>query len=242
MNKLTKIIGITMLVLVFVGALANHYSAELSICFMKNVSATRSKAPQAYLIPETRPLVSTDMKTINSRENCLGLTFRTDWGIPSERKMAKSSIDLTYPAGKKISVIKNSGLACFMLAYIKAGNQEYIDVAGEEQTAYGIVKPILEVTPENIQLFGPRETINKQTARLIFKIINTPRCEKLYRLVNSNVDVLEYYGYSRENVGKGAVIDVADNKGHFYQVMIIDPNLDQAEVEQIISTMYIEAK
>ncbi|MGE5404590.1 MAG: hypothetical protein ACM3PP_06590 [Candidatus Saccharibacteria bacterium] len=240
MNKLTKFIGVTMLVLFFVGAIANHYAAELSIWYMKNVSATRDKVPQAYLVPVNRPLPVADMRDNKGQEKCLGLTFRTNWGTPAARSVAKSSIELTYSGSRKITVIKNAGLACFILAYVKAGNQQYIDVAGDEQNAYGVVKPILEVTPVNIQSFGPREEINRQNARLIFKIVNIPKCENIYRLVNSNVDVLEFYGHNGEV--RGAVADVADNKGHFYQVLISDPNVNQAEVEQMLSTMKIEAK
>lgn len=235
MNKLTKIIGITMLVLVFVGALANHYSAEVSILYMKNISATQKKAPQAYLVPENKFLTPIAVK--GYWENCMGLTFKTEWGNPVTKKTVKNTTDITFRGAETIRVIKNSGLACFMLAYIKAGEQQYIDVAGDEKTAYGVVEPILEVTPENIDFFGPREKANKQVGRLIFKIINVPRCEKMYHLMSANVDVLEFYG----NTGKiqGAVVDVADNKGHFYQVLINDPDIDQTQIERIVASMKI---
>lgn len=217
-----------------------YFMPGLMILYIRYFEFPKSTSIEPYIIPTTRQIKNTTLSSGQLETIKYGnVSIKSPWGAPiREKKNPEVGIcQYWFSAGQWLAIRPNDGTSYTIYEQLQKGDYSLKPLLGKRRTAYGLIENILNVTPDNINFFVSRKELNNQLAKLQLKIIILPRCNKIYHLEATGLDVVEYY-IDNDNKPPSVLLEISDTKGNFCMVFFRAPNL-QNETENLISNITI---
>lgn len=239
MKKIFEITGIVVGAMLVLFVISGYIVLWPGILYFR-YEYPKETHPDIYMIPEAKTLQPKELSSAGDVFGYKDLKVQSLWGAPIRKKEGKKEAVLfEFREGKKVVILKNSGI--FWLYKTQCSTDKQLkELIGTSPMSYNTIKPLVEITPDNINLLTTPGNIIKQIEMLIIKMITAVGCEKTYYLETSGLDALEYYDYNDKHLG--AIVDITDRTDNFYQIMISDNELSQDKVEEFVSSIKINAE